>query len=141
MGGSAGDGTRVEGGGCIGAVSVARIVPGDGIRVPRMVADAGGGGGARLRGATGGREVEAPCLATGETSDGAKMPPPGHAIELSGVKTLLVIARPNALMDWPSSGNIGVPGVWKGGGLNDGGVEVVAFPARSSLRYLTMPST
>jgi len=59
--------------------------------------------------------------------------------ELSGVKTLLVTVRPKALMEEPTSGNMEVGGRWMGGGLKDGGVDVVASPILSRLRYRTTP--
>jgi hypothetical protein len=74
------------------------------------------------------------CLVTGEPS------PPGCAFvkDASGVKTSLVTARPNALMEEGNSGNKGVPGTMMGGGLNAGGVDVPTVVLGSTLRYLTM---
>jgi hypothetical protein len=74
------------------------------------------------------------CLVTGEPS------PPGREFvqDASGVKTLLVTARPNALMEG-KSGNKGLPETTMGGGLNADGVEVVtALVLGFSLRCLTM---
>jgi len=79
-----------------------------------------------------GRSAES-LLSIGETSAGPSKR------ELSGVKTLLVTVRPNALREEPTSGNMEVAGRRMGGGLKDGGVDVVGSPALSRLRYLTTP--
>lgn len=77
------------------------------------------------------------CLVTGEPS------PTGRVLveNTSGVKTLLVMARPKALIE-PKSGNVGVSGMTMGGGLNAGGVEPAAVVALwLSLRYRAIPLT
>jgi hypothetical protein len=102
-----------------------RSVPGEGI----VVAAVGG-----RDGISSGVGLSAESrLSTGETS------PAPNKSELSGVKTLLVTVRPKALIEEPMSGNMDVAGRTIGGGLKEGGVDVVASPVLSRLRYLATP--
>ena len=81
---SAGDRAGAGGGACDRAVSIAHIVPEDGIGVPVVGVGAEGGGGARLLGVTSECKIEVPCLATGETFNASKMLI-GHDTEESGM--------------------------------------------------------